>query len=71
MDKSSFAKGGIRGLKTPFLGIDSRKGIFCFDVYLVISGQEFSRINSNYAFATIRVFLWLKLFHKGKETMKH
>jgi len=31
MDKSSFAKGGIRGLKTPFLGIDSRKGVFCFD----------------------------------------
>ena len=31
MDKSSFAKGGVRRLQTPFLVKDSGKGVFCFD----------------------------------------
>ena len=31
MDISSFAKGGISRLQTPFLVKDSREGVFCFD----------------------------------------
>jgi hypothetical protein len=31
MDISSFAKGGISRLKTPFLVKNSGKGVFCFD----------------------------------------
>jgi len=40
MDKSSFAKGGIRRLKTPFLAKNSGKGVFCFDrIYRMNSGE--------------------------------
>ncbi len=31
MDKSSFAKGGISRLQTPFLVKDSGKGVFCIN----------------------------------------
>ena len=31
MDNSSFAKGEVSRLQTPFLGIDTRKGVFCFE----------------------------------------
>ena len=48
MDNASFAKGEVSRLQTPFLGIDTRKGVFCFDVYIVTSSHEFSRINSIY-----------------------
>jgi hypothetical protein len=39
MDKSSFAKGGVRGLKT-FSGGNSRKSVFCFDrIYRINNGE--------------------------------
>jgi len=48
MDKSSFAKGGIRRLKTPFLGIDSRKGVFCFDrIYRMNSRKPRETLEKN------------------------
>jgi len=51
MDNPSFAKGGVRRLQTPSLVKDSGKGVFCFDVYIVTSSHEFSRINSHCPFA--------------------
>ena len=45
MDISSFAKGGIRRLQTPFLVKDSGKGVFCLWVKIKIRVPEFQNVS--------------------------
>jgi len=45
MDKSSFAKRGVKGLKNAFSGENSRKGVFCLWVKTKIRDPEFQNVS--------------------------